>query len=115
MMNRAERRRQQRKDSKKEKSYVMKKEQIDAIKNNATEKAVDTAFKLMLCIPVMVIHDKYSELMRKEVDGKSRGERLADMILDLYDSYEKGYVTLDELEQCLWEEAGIKFDKERKK
>ena len=37
------------------------------------------------------------------------------MILDLYDSYEKGYVTLDELEQCLWEEAGIKFDKERKK
>ena len=96
-------------------TYNMNIDQIKAMKDESTEKAVDIAFKLLLCIPVMVIHDHYADLMRKEVGGKSRGERLADMILDLYDSYEKGYVTLDELEQCLWEEAGIKFDKEIKK
>ena len=45
------------------------------------------------------------------IHRKGREERLADMILDLYDSYSRGYVTLDELEDCLWEEAGIKFEK----
>ena len=89
----------------------MNKEQIKAMKEESVEKGVDIAMKLLLCIPVMVIHDHYADLMRKEVDGKSREERLADMILDLYDSYSRGYVTLDELEDCLWEEAGIKFEK----
>ena len=110
-MNRAERRRQHREALKKDKAYYMKQEQIDAIKDTTTSKAVDTAFKLMLCIPVMVIHDHYAELMRKEVDGKSRGERLSDLILDLYDSYNKGLVSLEDLEKCLYEEAGIKFEK----
>ena len=114
-MTRAERRRANREKAKSNKTYNLNREQIKGIRDQATNEAVDTAFKLMLCIPVMVIHDHYADLMRKEVDGKSRGERLSDMILDLYDSYEKGYVTLDELEDCLWEEAGIKFDKERKK
>ena len=92
-------------------TYNMNKEQIKAMKEESVEKGVDIAMKLLLCIPVMVIDDHYADLMRKEVDGKSREERLADMILDLYDSYSRGYVTLDELEDCLWEEAGIKFEK----
>lgn len=111
-MNRAERRRQQRKALKKTKAYVMKQEQIEAIKDTTTEKAVDTAFKLMLCIPVMAIHDYYPKLMRREVDGKSREETMADIILEIYDSYNKGYITLDDLEKCLYEETGMKFDKE---
>lgn len=28
-----------------------------------------------------------------------------------YDSFNKGYVTLDDLAECLWEEAGIKLEK----
>ncbi len=73
--------------------------------------AADTAFFLMLAIPVMVIHDKYGKIMRRNVDGKSREERFADLCLDLYDSFNKGYVTLDDLAECLWEEAGIKLEK----
>lgn len=91
-------------------TYNMNASQIKAMKEESTEKGVDIAMKLLLCIPVMVIHDHYADLMRKVVDGKSREERLADMILDLYDSYNRGYVTLEQLEECLWEEAGIKLE-----
>lgn len=90
--------------------YNLKASEIKAIKEETARKATDTAFFLMLAIPVMIIHDKYPLLMKKTVDGKSREERFADLCIDLYDTFDKGYLTLDELAECLWEEAGIKLD-----
>ena len=110
-MNRAERRRIEREFQKADKIYTLNSEQIKDIKHKAVEEAVDTAFKLMLSIPVMVMHDKYSSLMRKEVNGKGREERFAEMVLELYDTYKQGYVSLEDLEKCLYEETGIRFDK----
>lgn len=112
-MNRAERRKAMKQGISVPKEPVLnvKSSDLTRIKQNATTQAIDTAFLLMLAIPVMVIHDKYPQLMRREVDGKPRAERFADLCLDLYDSFEKGYVTLEDLSQCLWEEAGIKFTK----
>lgn len=112
-MNRTERRKRQKQGLPAPKETVMniKVSDIQNIKKQATDEAASTAFLLMLAIPVMVIHDKYPQLMRREVGGKSRAERFADLCLDLYDSFEKGYVTLDDLAQCLWEEAGIKLER----
>lgn len=112
-MNRAERRRRAKQGLPVNKEPVInvKASDIRAIKQQATSSAADTAFFLMLAIPVMVIHDKYPQLMRREVDGKPRAERFADLCLDLYDSFNRGYVTLDDLADCLWEEAGIKLTK----
>lgn len=112
-MNRAERRRRQKQGLPivKEPVLNIKASDIQQIKKDATNTAADIAFFLMLAIPVMVIHDKYPQIMRRVVDGKSREERFADLCLDLYDSFNKGYVTLDDLAQCLWEEAGIKLEK----
>lgn len=110
-MNRAERRR---KGLKSEPVINVKSSDIQNIKNQAAKDAADLAFKLMLAIPVMVLHDKYSLLMKKVVDGKSREERFAELCLDLYDSYEKGYVTLEDLEKCLFEEAGMKIERGKK-
>lgn len=93
--------------TKKEKVYTVTESQIRSLKQDATKEAVDEAFFLMLAIPVMVIHDKYSKLMPKVVDGKSRAERFAEMCLDLYDSYEKDYVSIDDLKRCLKEETGM--------
>lgn len=73
--------------------------------------ASNKAFFLMLAIPVMVIHDKYPQLMRRDVEGKSRAERFADLCIDLYDSFDRGYITLEDFHQCLWEEAGIKIER----
>ena len=109
-MNRAERRRLGKSKSH-EPVINIKSSDIDNIKKQASKDAADIAFQLMLAIPVMVLHDKYSLLMKKEVDGKSREERFTELCLDLYDSFEKGYVTLDDLHKCLWEEAGIKFER----
>ncbi|MCZ9313176.1 MAG: hypothetical protein O0V67_07340 [Methanocorpusculum sp.] len=108
-MNRAERRRLGKKGH--EPVINVKSSDIHQIKMNATKEASDKAFFLMLAIPVMVLHDKYGQLMKKEVDGKSREERFVDLCLDLYDSFEKDYVTLDDLHKCLWEEAGIKIER----
>lgn len=113
-MNRAERRRRQKQGFPivKEPVLNIKASDIQQIKMDATKTAADKAFFLMLTIPIMVIHDKYSQLMKREVNGKSREERFADLCLDLYDSFNKDYVTLDDLAKCLWEEAGIKLEKE---
>lgn len=116
-MNRAERRRRAKQGLLvvKEPVINVKASDIQNIKKEATTNAADTAFFLMLAIPVMVIHDKYPQLMRRDVEGKSRAERFADLCIDLYDSFDKGYVTLDDLADCLWEEAGIKLTKKEGK
>ena len=110
-MNRSERRKLQKRGKiiPKEPVINFKARDISQIPKESTTKAIDTAFILMLGIPVMVMHDKYSQLMKREVDGKSRTERFADLCLDLYDSFDKGYLTLDDIHQCLWEEGGIKL------
>jgi hypothetical protein len=108
-MNRAERRRTGKKGH--EPVINIKTSDINQIKENAIMEASNKAFFLMLAIPVMVIHDKYPQLMRKEVDGKSREERFVELCIDLYDSFDRGYITLEDFHQCLWEEAGIKIER----
>lgn len=109
-MNRAERRRISR-NLASEPVINMKSSDVAKIKKQASKNAADIAFLLMIAIPVMVLHDKYSLLMKKTVNGKSREERFAELCLDLYDSFEKGFVTIEDLHKCLWEEAGIKIER----
>lgn len=104
-MNRAERRRAG--VNVKEPVYNLTLSQINAMKQDATLKAINKAFMLMVSIPVTILHDKYGELMRK--DG--REERFANLIIERYKDYEAGYYTLDDLEKCLYEETGIRMVK----
>ena len=110
-MNRAERRARAKQGLPVVKEPVLnvKASDIQKIKEDATTTASNLAFFLMMAIPVMVIHDKYPQLMRKEVDGKSREERFVELCLDLYDSFNQGYVSIEDLQKCLWEEAGVKI------
>lgn len=87
-------------------------EALNKLKSLLVTDALDTAFILMLGIPVMVLHDKYGQLIKKEVDGKGRLERFTDLILDLYDSYIKGYLTLDDIHKVLKEEGGVEIIKQ---
>ena len=72
---------------------------------DAKAEAMERLFEELIAIPVMVIHDHFAALMEK--DG--REERFAEMCLELYDTVEKGFVTPEELRQCLFEEAGVRF------
>lgn len=112
-MNRSQRRKLQKQGVAVTKEPVIniKSSDVTAMKVDATNKAVDLAFFLMLAIPVMVIHDKYPKIMKRVEDGKPREERFADLCLDLYDSFQKGYVSIEDLQKCLWEEAGVKIER----
>lgn len=103
-MNRKERREKGIKG--KEPVYNLRECDIKAMKEKATKDGVDLAFFLMLAIPVMVIHDKFGEFMRKS----GREEKFADHCLKLYQLYDQGYVSLDDLRQCLFEETGLRME-----
>lgn len=113
-MNRAERRRSAR-NNKPEPVINVKYSDIKNIKRQVSEEAANNAFLMMLAIPVMVLHDNFGSLMRKELNGKPREERFAELCLDLYDSFERGYVTTDDLHKCLLEEAGLEIRAIKKK
>lgn len=81
------------------------KQEAAKLATHAKNEAVSRLFEELIAIPVMVIHDHFGELMKK--DG--REERFAEMCLELYDTVEKGFVTPAELRQCLFEEAGVRF------
>ena len=78
---------------------------IQKIKDEATE----ISFILSLCIPVMVMHKKYSLLMKKEVNGKSRTERFFDLCMDYYKEFHEGRVTVKDFVDTMEEETGSKF------
>lgn len=105
-MGRAERRRLEREKGKAQKVYTLTQSQIDAMKKKAVDDAVSIGFTLMLSIPVTILHDKY---WVKTASKKL--PKFVDQCLDLYDSYNKGYVTFEELRETLWEEGGIKLER----
>lgn len=105
-MGRAERRRLEREKSKAQKVYTLTQAQIDAMKRAAIDEAVSTGFTLMLAIPITVLHDKYWV--------KTASKRLPEFVdrcLELYESYTKGCVELEELRDTLWNEGGIKLER----
>lgn len=108
-MTRAERRRQEKVAAKKPATYTLTSEQIEAIKQDAVERATDTAFILMLGLPVMVLHDKFDKIWKRE----NRLEHFTDELLDLYDGFNRGYFTLDDVLKTLEEETGVKIRKKR--
>ncbi len=97
---RADLRRTNREVQKQSKKYTLTNAEIDKIKKDAAEKAIDIAMTLMLGLPVMVLHDKYGF---REV----RLKRFIDQVHELYDSYEKGLLTLKDIHDTLLEDVGI--------
>ncbi|EJX00759.1 hypothetical protein EVA_11137 [gut metagenome] len=65
----------------------------------------------MLAIPAIVLRDQYAKLMKKEVDGKGRVERFCEMCLTVFDQFEQGQITVEELKTTLKQDAGIEFKK----
>ncbi len=74
-------------------------------KNSATNKAIDQVLKLLLAIPVMVLHDDFGF-------GKVRCERFVDGFFRVYDAYVEERVTIDDLMQTLEDEADVTIRKE---
>lgn len=102
-MNRQQRRAQVIKQvASKQKTYNLSVDQIHQIKQNAAAEAMEQAFVLMMGLPLMALRDEFEF-------GKKRLERFSDKVLDLYDSFNKDYITLQDVIDCVYEETGVKF------
>lgn len=77
---------------------------IQQAKRTAANQATDQVFKLMLALPVYVLHDKWGF-------GKVRCERFVEQLLELYEAYQRDYVTIEDLMQVLADEAGVTVGK----
>lgn len=106
-MNRAERRRAEKQAHKaKTATYNLTQEQIDKIKQEARDEAVDVAVTLMLALPLEVLMGEGYW----EKTAKRRLPKFLDDVLSLYDSWNKGVLTIEELREDLWKYGGIKLE-----
>ena len=105
-MNRAERRRQAKLTGSsvaKDPIISMKKSDIDRIKREAAE----TAMVLLLSIPIKVMHEQFGWGMKKRLP------RLSDALIDEYQSFSDGDMTLEEYQNMVYEYCGVKFQKNK--
>lgn len=119
-MNRAERRRMEReKERARTATYNLTQEQLDAmiqqkigselnrIKQEATEKAINTAMVLLLTLPLEVLMDFYWK--------KSYAKRIPEFtqhVLDYYEMWQNDELDIEDLKKDLWEFAGVKIGEE---
>lgn len=82
-------------------TYNMTMQQIEELKRQAAADAVADLMTLTLGLPAMVLHDKHGWREAELND-------FIDAVSELFDSYEKGYIRLEDCINTLKEEAGIK-------
>ena len=92
---------------KKEKTYTFTQSEIQALKDQMTKAIADELLLKVLGISVMIIHDKFGLLIRRETDGKSREKRFAEMWMDSYHGFEDGYFQLEDIQDVLREECDM--------
>lgn len=116
-MNRAERRRQQKKEVKQTKTYCLTQEQLDIMvrekvnnmiyqaKQEATDDAINTAMTLLLVLPMEVLMDHYWQK-----DYQKKIPKFAERILEYYSKWQDGELNMDKMKQDLWDYAGIRLE-----
>lgn len=107
-MNRAQRRKAMKNKQyvpRKEPVYNLKSSDISNMKKTATSDAIDTAMALLLSIPIKVMHDKYGWGMKKRLP------EFADALIDEYQEFADGNMSLEEYQEMVYEYCGVKFIK----
>lgn len=82
------------------KTQAIKKRNIDTHKE---ERWIDTSFQIAILLCSMALHDV-------EGFGSTRLMRLIDKVNDLLDSYEKGYLTMEDINNTLDDECKMMID-----
>lgn len=73
-------------------------------RQEAYDEAVGTAITLLLSIPVKVVVEKYKWDM-DDVQG------FCDDLLDEYEKFDEGDMTLEDLQAFVYEHCGVKFER----
>lgn len=103
-MGRAELRRIQKENGKKTKTYTLTQEQMDELYNKSLKEAVEKAFFLMLAIPleILITEEYWMESAKEKIP------KFIDEVLYLYNAYEEGSISIEEMELDLLNFAGVK-------
>ena len=101
-MNRAERRRAAKEEAKKDTIYTLNREQFETMKMEIAKRTVVHSFVKMFGLSLMALHDEYGF-------GGKRLKVFAAKVMNLLDSFDKGYISFDDLEQTIKEETGFTF------
>lgn len=108
-MGRAERRRAQKLEQKaKTATYNLTKAQVgkelERIKQEAMDDAINTAMVLLLTLPLEVLMDHYWT--------KSYAKRIpkfTELVLEYYERWQNGELDMEKLKEDLWEYGGVKL------
>jgi hypothetical protein len=103
-MNRAELRRQAKAEAKKEKTYTLTQAQIDKMKEEVVQEAVDVSFALMLAIPTERLLEYWKKTAPKRIP------QFLDDCLDTYEKIGAGTVKLSDLIKKVEEVGKLKMD-----
>ena len=118
-MNRADYRRSKREREKDGVTYTFTREQLDSyirerareeierIKKEATDNAVDTMMILTLALPLEVLKEHYwTENYKTELPA------FAEYLLGYFEDWQNGKLDIQDLIEDVWRYAGIKFELE---
>ena len=104
-MDRAEYRRQARKNAKKNKVFVLTQAQIDKMKEEMVQEAIDTSFSMMLSIPTYALQEEYWK--------KTASKRIPEFIdkcLDIYKDIGAGKILMSDIIKNVEEVGKLKMD-----
>lgn len=104
-VNRAERRRLE-KQAKKNPAMTIKASELEAIKQNERQKALDTVLPLLLGLPVKVLKEKYNWGTQKRLPD------FADALLEAYEEFSKNEQSIEDLMKQVEKDCGIRFTDE---
>lgn len=101
-MNRAERRRIQKKQNKKQPIYNISEQNLYKIKENVAETATETAMTLLFSLTIRVMKEHYGW-------GHKRLPELADLLCDAYQEFDESGRTLQQEAEYVYQMTGVKF------
>lgn len=79
--------------------------ELQRIKQEATDDAVNTAMVLLLTLPLEVLMDHY---WQKSYD--KRIPQFTELVLDYYSRWQNGELDMDKLKEDLWEYGGVRLE-----
>lgn len=82
-------------------------DEIAVAKKAATEEAVNTAMLMMLTLPIEVI---INEPGYENIDS----QKFTAQLVEWYQKWQDGELTLDEMQNDLWEYGGVRLEKEER-
>lgn len=85
--------------------------QMQQMKDELTTEVEDELLMKVVGISVLIIHDKFGSLMKREVDGQGREQRFVDEFQKMFRALSEERLTLDDIKDTLQEECGIKMIK----